>query len=399
MMKKNLFFLLLALLLIMSGCGTNSQAPNSSASTSAPTESSGSAGSTQPDQEGFLTNQNEPLTHASALGLYESLDVSEDQRVEILDMNEDYIFLSVNYDAFEIELTREVGFTYMSEKLVLLEYPNMNLVSEILLPSAVYCTSGALFDDGYSYSTITISDSIESDYSIYYHSNQSEAPDALIDHGKCYAVDFNIPSLLTMDSGKIVYSYTNLENGTLGISTILPGGKLRSNFEYAFTDDGLGFLGNLKTNGNQFMIFLELDGVRGLLLGDTQSDCSFLPSAEGEQIFDYCLLESTFLCSLRRTDINSIEYLEERDFTGSTIKSMKYPSVYRMVSDGQDCALGINGKYQIIAIRVEDQTAAIYRDTEMTLPVLFYEISDGAFGAHFYNAVYGPRSLSTFTFF
>ena len=120
---------------------------------------------------------------------------------------------------------------------------------------------------------------------------------------------------------------------------------------------------------------------------------------EGEQIFDYCLLESTFLCSLRRTDINSIEYLEERDFTGSTIKSMKYPSVYRMVSDGQDCALGINGKYQIIAIRVEDQTAAIYRDTEMTLPVLFYEISDGAFGAHFYNAVYGPRSLSTFTFF
>lgn len=52
---------------------------------------------------------------------------------------------------------------------------------------------------------------------------------------------------------------------------------------------------------------------------------------------------------------------------------MKYPSVYRMVSDGQDCALGINGKYQIIAIRVEDQTAAIYRDTEMTLPVLFYE--------------------------
>lgn len=107
-------------------------------------------------------------------------------------MNEDYIFLSVNYDAFEIELTREVGFTYMSEKLVLLEYPNMTLVSEILLPSAVYCTSGALFDDGYSYSTITISDSIESDYSIYYHSNQSEAPDALIDHGKCYAVDFNI---------------------------------------------------------------------------------------------------------------------------------------------------------------------------------------------------------------
>ncbi len=72
--------------------GTNSQAPNSSASTSAPTESSGSAGSTQPDQEGFLTNQNESLTHASALGLYESLDVSEDQRVEILDMNEDYIF-------------------------------------------------------------------------------------------------------------------------------------------------------------------------------------------------------------------------------------------------------------------------------------------------------------------
>ena len=70
-----------------------------------------------------------------------------------------------------------------------------------------------------------------------------------------------------------------------------------------------------------------------------------------------------------------------------------------MVSDGQDCALGINGKYQIIAIRVEDQTAAIYRDTKMTLPVLFYEISDGAFGAHFYNAVYGPRSLSTFTFF
>ena len=59
-------------------------------------------------------------------------------------MNEDYIFLSVNYDAFEIELTREVGFTYMSEKLVLLEYPNMTLVSEILLPSAVYCTSGAL---------------------------------------------------------------------------------------------------------------------------------------------------------------------------------------------------------------------------------------------------------------
>ena len=225
MIKKSIFFILLALLLIMSGCGTNSQAPNSSASTSAPTESSGSAGSTQPDQEGFLTNQNEPLTHASALGLYESLDVSEDQRVEILDMNEDYIFLSVNYDAFEIELTREVGFTYMSEKLVLLEYPNMTLVSEILLPSAVYCTSGALFDDGYSYSTITISDSIESDYSIYYHSNQSEAPDALIDHGKCYAVDFNIPSLLTMDSGKIVYSYTNLENGTLGISTILPGGK------------------------------------------------------------------------------------------------------------------------------------------------------------------------------
>lgn len=74
---------------------------------------------------------------------------------------------------------------------------------------------------------------------------------------------------------------------------------------------------------------------------------------------------------------------------------MKYPSVYRMVSDGQDCALGINGKYQIIAIRVEDQTAAIYRDTEMTLPVLFYEISDGAFGAHFYNAICGPRSLST----
>lgn len=145
-------------------------------------------GALQPDQEGFLTNQNEPLTHASALGLYESLDVSEDQRVEILDMNEDYIFLSVNYDAFEIELTREVGFTYMSEKLVLLEYPNMTLVSEILLPSAVYCTSGALFDDGYSYSTITISDSIESDYSIYYHSNQSEAPDALIDHGKCYAL-------------------------------------------------------------------------------------------------------------------------------------------------------------------------------------------------------------------
>lgn len=202
MIKKSIFFILLALLLIMSGCGTNSQAPNSSASTSAPTESSGSAGSTQPDQEGFLTNQNEPLTHASALGLYESLDVSEDQRVEILDMNEDYIFLSVNYDAFEIELTREVGFTYMSEKLVLLEYPNMTLVSEILLPSAVYCTSGALFDDGYSYSTITISDSIESDYSIYYHSNQSEAPDALIDHGKCYAVDFNIPSLLTMDSGQ-----------------------------------------------------------------------------------------------------------------------------------------------------------------------------------------------------
>lgn len=158
MIKKSIFFILLALLLIMSGCGTNSQAPNSSASTSAPTESSGSAGSTQPDQEGFLTNQNEPLTHASALGLYESLDVSEDQRVEILDMNEDYIFLSVNYDAFEIELTREVGFTYMSEKLVLLEYPNMTLVSEILLPSAVYCTSGALFDDGYSYSTITISD-------------------------------------------------------------------------------------------------------------------------------------------------------------------------------------------------------------------------------------------------
>ena len=133
MIKKSIFFILLALLLIMSGCGTNSQAPNSSASTSAPTESSGSAGSTQPDQEGFLTNQNEPLTHASALGLYESLDVSEDQRVEILDMNEDYIFLSVNYDAFEIELTREVGFTYMSEKLVLLEYPNMTLVSEILL--------------------------------------------------------------------------------------------------------------------------------------------------------------------------------------------------------------------------------------------------------------------------
>lgn len=65
-------------------------------------------------------------------------------------------------------------------------YRLMTLVSEILLPSAVYCTSGALFDDGYSYSTITISDSIESDYSIYYHSNQSEAPDALIDHGKCY---------------------------------------------------------------------------------------------------------------------------------------------------------------------------------------------------------------------
>ena len=89
------------------------------ASTSAPTESSGSAGSTQPDQEGFLTNQNEPLTHASALGLYESLDVSEDQRVEILDMNEDYIFLSVNYDAFEIELTREVGFTDVYKRQIM----------------------------------------------------------------------------------------------------------------------------------------------------------------------------------------------------------------------------------------------------------------------------------------
>ena len=70
-----------------------------------------------------------------------------------------------------------------------------------------------------------------------------------------------------------------------------------------------------------------------------------------------------------------------------------------MVSDGQDCALGINGKYQIIAIRVENQTATIYRDTETALPVLFYDISDGIFGAHFYNAVSGSGSMITLTFF
>lgn len=219
-----------------------------------------------------------------------------------------------------------------------------------------------------------------------------------IDQGRCHAVDYEVPSLLTMESGEIVYSYTDLENGTLGIRTILPGGELTSNFESAFTD-GLGFLGNLKTNGRQYMIFLELDGARGLLLGDTQSQCSFLPSAENEQIFDYCLLESTFLCCLRRTELSPIEYLEERDLTGNTVRSIQNQTVYRMVSDGKACALGINGSYQIIAICVEDQTATIYRDTETALPVLFYEISDGTFGAHFYNTVSGPRSLSAVTFF
>ena len=54
---------------------------------------------------------------------------------------------------------------------------------------------------------------------------------------------------------------------------------------------------------------------------------------------------------------------------------------------------------RIIAIRVENQTATIYRDTETALPVLFYDISDGIFGAHFYNAVSGSGSMITLTFF
>ncbi|MPM05592.1 hypothetical protein SDC9_51882 [bioreactor metagenome] len=350
-----------------------------------PANQSTAVGSLQlePSKTTELTLQTEKTADISEIPIYKSLQLNEEEKIEILDVTGGKLLLNIYQDYKEGDTYfREEGYSSVTNKIVVYDLETDNIVSTKIISDAGFCTDAIFVDDDVAYVVITPNNNNTlSEFKIIKTQGLNSQD---ITSGFCRATGFDDPRLVALDKETFAYSYSNPETKEFGVNVVSKNGTITSQIH--LVDDGI--TEHLRTtlygNGSKYVYYAAVNKQGTIFIADKDHIINSFVLSQSERVYDYCFLNNSLFFTMEFVENGtSTKKIIIKDFNGNNIAETNCDAFYRLESNNIDTVMGIDGTYQAYYAQIYSDNITIKKINVPAAPVVFFNINTTQFLLHY----------------
>lgn len=326
----------------------------------------------------------EPVTFSTAANLSVnevplcgSLDLANDEKVYILDANENQVLLTVYSDYLPGDAYyRCEGYSSYSKKIIVYNWTAGEIAAEYELHTDAFCTDGILADDGFLCVFLEPAGADRYLSKIVHIASDLQAEPIFA----CQTdnIAYHVPEIISLEDGAFAFTYYHAGENTFGIQAGSLAGGIAPVYTASDTDEFIGT--ELSGNGSQFLYYVYRSGKPSLLVGDQSSILSTLTLEDSQSMHSFCLTGEYVVAALQ--DQSKAALKDEVclfDLSGELLLRQPYDVLFRMKFDKSEGIFAIDMKYNAYSILFQPGAdgAGIVR-RKLDIPnesAIFYPIS------------------------
>lgn len=308
-------------------------------------------------QPGAGESGSEELSFPEPLAFYEKLNIEENQELRLLSAGEGMVLLAVNNTIPpEDPSYQEVGINSSTAQLLLVRREDGEPIRTVKLESGVFCSSGVALGRDIYYAAVELAES-SAVPSVRYQirKNTGTGKELWVAEGLCPNYDLQFPVLMGLAGKGLVYSFSDPDRKEFGVSSI-QGDVVKEQVVYQDDKENTTSLFTLLGgNGKSYLYYTAVNGSGTFLIGNLEGIQHTVILPREERVGAFTLLEDTILASIQ-TETESgrlVSRLTVKDFNGRTLCEYGSEPIYRLTSNGGNCAMGIDGEYASYLFRYD----------------------------------------------
>ena len=288
---------------------------------------------------------------ASALEVQiESLSIpillKEEEQISVLDINEDLILVQTfhSYKEGESEF-RETGYNEKTHTLGLWNWNEEKFEWEWNFSTLEgYCTNAIILDTDTIVYTLIVPYADEDGYSYRVLKHEIKSGSEFeITIGSCYGTGYDDPRLVALGEGSFVYSYAPQEDNRFGIMLVDCENNIKPILELEEDGTTEHLRSTLSKGGDTCIYYAAVKGKGTIYQIDCQGVVGSFSIPSNERVYDFCPWGENILFTMQCIDgEQTIERILVKDIYGNNITMLNYEPLYRLCSNGNNIAVGIN---------------------------------------------------------
>jgi len=285
--------------------------------------------------------------------LYDLLQLNDDEELSVLDVKENILLCTVDREYTEDDpYHRYEGNNASTLRLFLYDISDHVVKEEITFDKGEFCIDAVIMDDSIIYALVTMDSATKNEVFSCWIATDDET--LLVHESNCTTMGEMGPYLVVLGGTTAAFSFYDPHTGNFGFSLISAEGREIPILNCYDNDETTMLWTELVSNGDVCVYFYGKNSESTFVICDKNgnaTECAI--DNRVYRIYNYAILENSLVFSAQDISVETEKIKQiiiEVDFGGNIIKSLDHKALYRLQSDGNNYAMGIDMSYQVYLV-------------------------------------------------